>query len=138
MANFNKIVEENNTDINLLVKKNAIKVFYVPNNKKIIAKYKGKFYNLPNLEEIDKPENIIPCIGFIKSDIHSQWCDVPDNEEEFYTKLESFMCTKHTLKIHKLLLSIEYTRNEVNERLFRLHGYVPNYVLNGLCKILKM
>lgn len=118
-----------------------MKLFYVPSNKSIIAKSKGKFYSLPNAEEISKPETIIPCQPFLKENKSSNWCEIPD--DVFYEFLNQFndLSTKDrrpkVIKIHKIRMAVIYTINEVGEPWFQLYGNVPHYVLNGIANILK-
>lgn len=120
-----------------------MKLFYVPSNKSIIAKSKGKFYSLPNIAEIEKPETIIPCQPFLKENKSSNWCDMPDDTDAFYAFLNQFndLSTKdrrpRVIKIHKIRMAVIYTTNEVGEPWFQLCGNVPHYVLDGIANILK-
>lgn len=120
-----------------------MKLFYVPSNKSIIAKSKGKFYSLPNVTEIEKPETIIPCQPFLKDYKTSDWQDMPDDTDAFYAFLNQFndLTTKdrrpRVIKIHKIRMTIIYTINEVSEPWFQLCGKIPHYVLNGIANILE-
>lgn len=120
-----------------------MKLFYVPSNKSIIAKSKGKFYSLPNATEIGKPETIIPCQPFLKDYKTSDWQDMPDDTSAFYAFLNQFndLTTKDrrpkVIKIHKIRMTIIYTINEVGEPWFQLCGKIPHYVLNGIANILE-
>lgn len=118
-----------------------MKLFYVPSNKSIIAKSKGKFYLLPNVEEISKPETIVPCQPFLKDYKTSNWCEIPD--DTFYAFLNQFNDLSiedrrpRVIKIHKIRMAVIYTINEVGEPWFQLCGNVPHYVLNGIANLLK-
>lgn len=120
-----------------------MKLFYVPSNKSIIAKSKDKFYSLPNVTEIEKPETIIPCQPFLKDYKTSDWQDMPDDTDTFYAFLNQFNDLiirdrrPRVIKIHKIRMTVIYTTNEVGEPWFQLCGNVPHYVLNGIANMLK-
>lgn len=118
-----------------------MKLFYNPSNKSIIAQSKGKFYSLPNAEEISKPETIVPCQPFSKESKTSKWNDIPD--DAFYAHLNKYNDLKtsdrrpRVIKVHKIRMAVIYTINEVGEPWFQLCGNVPHYVLNGIANMLK-
>lgn len=124
-----------------------MKLFYLPDTKAIVAKHNGKFVLLPNVEEIDKPAKLIPCLPFLKELKTSKWFDVPESHnpdiDGFYIHLDKYHLAglpnrrPSKIKIHKIELDVTYTTNEVGEHLFQLSGKVPHYVLNGIANVLK-
>jgi len=120
-----------------------MKLFYLPDTKAIVAKYNNKFVSLPNAEEIEKPAKLIPCQPFLKESKTSKWNDIPDDDDAFYAHLRHYnaACPSNwrpsIIKVHKIVLTIIYTTNEVGEPWFQLSGNVPHYVLNGIANVLK-
>lgn len=100
-----------------------IKLFFCPKDRSIIGKKRGKFYNFPQCLEIEKPKVILPCQPFT-------------DKEEFSNSTNHLNVEDSELKngffyIKKCKINIHYLNGN-----YCLSGNLPEYVLNGLIKLI--
>ena len=96
-----------------------IKLRYIKATNTIVAKVKGKYYLLPNLKEIPKPETYLPCADFTKEIQYSDWNPIP-NPDVIFRPL-----------VKDINIGIQ-----AKEDRYRLFAHLPKYVLNGIQNII--
>lgn len=122
-----------------------LRLFYVPNNKAIVAKVKEKFYQLPICTPIEKPIELMPCQPFVEKESTSNPYEIINTQShEWINKLSVKTSNNDIEGIYirvgkpQMILRVNYSKNDEGIDVLTVSGNLPLYVLNGVAKLLTM
>lgn len=122
-----------------------LKLFYIPNTKTIVARVRGEFYQLPNCTLIEKPIEFYPCQPFIEQVSTSKPYEIINTQSyEWINELSVKTSNNDIEGIYiragkpRMILKVNYSKNDEGIDILTVSGNLPIYVLNGVAKLLTM